>query len=98
MLRTDAALVDSTIDLNYYQDTAKLMTSKSQDKPFGIMVRLPDDDPLSAPHLLGDNWQSARWFASAAARDAAYESMIKQPGYYRRGDKPSIVLSKVDPA
>ena len=73
------------------------MTTAIADKPFGIRVELPANDPLSAPHLLGDHWSGARWFATSQARDEALASMQKQPGNYRKGDKPSIRLTKVDP-
>ncbi len=68
------------------------------DKPFGIRVDLPKDDPMSAPHLLGDDWAGTRWFESAELRDAAMEAMRRQPNYYRRGDTPSVVLSAIDPS
>ena len=51
-------------------------------KPFGIRVELPTNDPMSAPHLLGADW-------------SAMEGMLKQPGYYRKGDTPSVRLTKV---
>ena len=71
---------------------------KSPDgKPYGIRVDLPENDPMCAPHLLGDEWAGTRWFESAVARDEALESMRIQPGYYRRGDSPSIILSVIDP-
>ncbi len=65
-------------------------------KKFGISIKLPDNDPMSAAHLLGDDWVGERWFDSAAARDAAIEDMQNHPRYYRKGDTPSIVLSKLD--
>ena len=73
------------------------MTTASADKPFGILVELPVNDPMSAPHLLGDKWSGARWFSTAQARDEALASMEQQPGNYRKGDKPSIQLTRVDP-
>ena len=64
---------------------------------WGISVHLPQDDPMSAPHLLGDDWQGIRWYASAADRDVAFLQMKKQPPWYRRGDSPSVRLEKIDP-
>jgi hypothetical protein len=64
-------------------------------KRFGILVEMPENDPMSAPHLLGDNWSSTRWFDEESARDVAFEQMSQQPGYYRKGDKPSIRLTKI---
>ena len=74
------------------------MTIASADKPFGIRVELPENDPMRASHLLGDDWSGARWFETAEARDKAMSAMEQQPGYYRRGDKPSMNLIKVNPA
>lgn len=73
------------------------MTTASADKLFGIRVELPENDPMSAPHLLGDDWTSARWFETAKARDKAMSAMQLQPAYYRKGDKPSVRLIKVNP-
>lgn len=52
---------------------------------------------MSAPHLLGADWQSVRWYRSAAERDQAYAGMVRQPPWYRRGDTPSVRLEKIDP-
>ena len=68
------------------------------EKNFGISVKLPDNDPMAAPHLLGDDWTGTRWYESAQERDAAFDEMQNHPRYYRRGDSPSIVLEKLDPA
>ena len=67
-------------------------------KDFGISVKMPENDPMSAPHLLGDDWNSTRWFESAAERDAALVEMKNHPRYYRIGDAPSIILEKIDPS
>lgn len=69
----------------------------SNEKSYGISVTLPADDPMSAPHLLGDEWEGTRWYATAAERDQAFVNMQNHPRYYRRGDSPSIVLEKIDP-
>ncbi len=53
---------------------------------------------MSAPHLLGDEWSGERWFESAEERDRVYSSMLKNPGNYRKGDRPSMQLSKIDPS
>lgn len=65
-------------------------------KVFGIRGRLPPGDPMRAPHLLGDQWEWTRWFPSEADRDAALTEMAGQFTYYRRGDRPSLVLSKIE--
>ncbi len=67
----------------------------SAGKPFGIRVELPTNDPMSAPHLLGAEWSGTRWYDTESARDVALEGMLKQPGYYRIGDTPSVRLTKV---
>jgi len=64
---------------------------------WGIAVQMPKDDPMSAPHLLGDDWKGVRWYDSEADRDAAMARMADQPPWYRRGDTPSVRLEKIDP-
>ncbi len=65
-------------------------------KRYGIRMSLPTDDPMRAPHLLGDAWQSARWYASPAERDTALEKLRREDDYYRRGDRQSLVLEPVE--
>lgn len=71
-----------------------LMTDTN--KKFGISIQLPENDPMAAPHLLGDDWQGERWYDSASARDAALIDIQNHPIYYRQGDTPSIVLTKIE--
>ena len=52
---------------------------------------------MSAPHLLGPDFEMFRWYESREARDEAFEAMQRPPGYYRSGDVPAQVLSKIDP-
>ena len=52
---------------------------------------------MSAPHLLGPDFEAFRWYDSREARDEAFESMRHPPGYYRSGDIPAQVLTKIDP-
>lgn len=66
-----------------------------QQKRYGIRITLPPGDPLRAPHLLGPDWESFRWFETAEERDRALAEMQAQLEYYRAGDLPSQVLSKV---
>lgn len=72
------------------------MTQRN-DRPFGVKVELPDNDPMRMPHLLGEDWAGTRWYASAEERDVALAAILKQPVYYRKGDTPSINVSKIDP-
>ena len=64
---------------------------------FGIRITLPPGDTMSAPHLLGADFEACRWYESREARDEAFDAMQRQPEYYRSGDSPTQVLSKVDP-
>ena len=64
---------------------------------YGIRVTLPAGDTMSAPHLLGPDFEAVRWYDSREARDEAYDAMQRHPGYYRSGDTPTQVLSKIDP-
>lgn len=63
---------------------------------YGIRITLPSDDTMRAAHLLGDDWESHRWFDTEGERDRIYEGMQRQPGYYRKGDSPTQLLSKVE--
>lgn len=63
---------------------------------YGIRVTIPGGDSMSAPHLLGDNWNSTRWFDSEGERDEALADMQRQPPYYRLGDSPTVELEKVE--
>lgn len=65
---------------------------------YGIKVKLPENDPMRAPHLLGDDWSGTRWYGSEAARNEAFEKMLSQPGNYRKGDTPSMSLTKISSA
>ena len=64
---------------------------------YGIRITLPSGDVMSAPHLLGPDFEAFRWYRSREARDEAFEAMQRHPDYYRSGDVPTQVLSKVDP-
>jgi hypothetical protein len=65
-------------------------------KKFGIRGRLPPGDPMRAEHLLGDNWEWTRWYEDEVMRDAALVELNNPFTYYRRGDRPSLVLSKIE--
>ncbi len=75
----------------------KWTVADKNNKAYGVKVELPDNDPFRMPHLLGDEWTGTRWFATAAERDVAMAGIVKQPGNYRRGDTPSILVSAIDP-
>ena len=67
----------------------------SDNLKFGVRVSMPENDPLAAPHLLGDAWSNERWFETESERDTALLSMEQQPTYYRKGDNPSVILEKI---
>jgi len=66
----------------------------SDPKAWGIRLSLPDNDPMLA--LLGHDWHEYQWFASEAAREAKLAQLQRQFVYYRKGDKPSFVLERVN--
>ncbi len=68
----------------------------SDAKQYGIRVTLPPNDPMRAPHLLGEDWEALRWFDSEEERDAVFEDMNRRIEYYRLGDSPSHILAKVE--
>ena len=65
-------------------------------KRYGIRVTLPEGDTLRASHLLGEDWESFRWFATGEARDRAFEDMRRQMPNYRKGDVITQRLEKVE--
>ena len=65
-------------------------------KAWGIRLSLPENDPMRP--LLGDDWQEFQWFASEADRDAKLEQLRRQFVYYRKGDKPTFILERVNRA
>ena len=65
-------------------------------KRYGIRITLPPGDTLLAGHLLGEQWESHRWYDTADERDRAYEQMLALPAYYRRDENPTQVLVKIE--
>jgi hypothetical protein len=65
-------------------------------KRYGIRMTLPPNDPMRLPHLLGEDWQSYRWYGTEREREEALGELQKEHIYSRRGDIPSLVLTKVD--
>ncbi len=51
---------------------------------------------MRAPHLLGEDWESYKWYDTAQERNAALETMQERLAYYRRGDTISQTLEIVD--
>jgi hypothetical protein len=71
------------------------MSTQIAKKRFGIRCTLPADDPMSAPHLLGPDWVAERWYPSEQERDEALQDFANEHLYSRRGDKPSVIYTKV---
>jgi len=63
-------------------------------RPYGILVRLRHDDPLRK--ILGADWQKTHWFLGAAERDLALADMARRHEYSRIGDRPALVLEKIE--
>ncbi len=57
---------------------------------------MPSTDPMRRSHLLGEDWEAFRWYETEAERDAAFENMSREIVYYRDGDKPSQILTKIE--
>lgn len=68
----------------------------AEEKQYGIRITMPPTDPMRAPHLLGEDWEALRWYDSEEERDAAFEDMNRRIEYYRNGDSPSRILSKIE--
>lgn len=66
------------------------------DGPYGVRVRLPDGDPMTA--LFEKDWQTTHWFRDAADRDAALKDMQRKHEYSRPHDKPALIFEAIDRA
>lgn len=64
-------------------------------KPWGIKVNVPQTDPFNL--LVGGKFEKSHWFATQQLRDDALDAMAARHGFYRIGDDPSIILTRVDP-
>lgn len=65
-------------------------------KRFGIRKTLAPDHPRRQSHLLGGDWEAYEWYDSEQERDEAYEVMLREHRWSRRGDVPRLELEKVD--
>ncbi|MFO8154015.1 hypothetical protein [Thioalkalivibrio sp.] len=65
-------------------------------KRYGIRITLPEGSTMSAPHLLGPDWEYFRWFDTEEARERALAEMSRDPRYYRKGDRVEQVLERID--
>lgn len=66
---------------------------RQQDRPFGIRVSLPSDEPLR--RVLGGDWHTEHWYTTEAERERALADMLAEHVYSRFGDRPRIACEKV---
>ena len=64
-------------------------------KPFGVRVSLRPGDPFAS--LVGSDWHREHWFATARERDEALAEMSRRYPFFRVGDEPALVFTKVEP-
>lgn len=56
---------------------------------------MSETNPMRLAHLLGADWETTKWFDSEAERDRVFDEMRRRIPYYRVGDEPAQVLSKI---
>jgi hypothetical protein len=61
---------------------------------FGIRVRAPERDFFS--DLVGREWETFHWFATAEERDRVMQDMAARHRYSRIGDTPTLILEPVE--
>ncbi len=66
----------------------------ARERVYGVRIELGAEDPLRT--LLGDDWQTVRWYATEAERDAAFTEIQREHRYSRRGDLPTLRYEKID--
>lgn len=64
------------------------------EKPYGIRVTLKPGESFS--HLLGSDWETYHWYATAEERDRALADMASEHLYSRRGDRPMLRFEPVE--
>jgi hypothetical protein len=67
---------------------------QSGPRAYGLRLSLPPGDTMTA--LLGENWHSFEWFHSEAERARRIAELKTQFAYYRKGDRATYVIEKVD--
>ena len=65
-------------------------------KKYGIKITLTQENPMRAEHLLGDGWETIRWYDDEESRDQAMQNMRKHLPNYRPGDTPAQVLEAIE--
>lgn len=63
-------------------------------KTWGIRLSLPENDPMRP--ILGQDWHEYHWFATEALRESKLEQLRRQFIYYRKGDRPSFIIERVN--
>ena len=63
-------------------------------RTFGLRLSLPDGDTMSG--VLGEGWHTFEWFRSEEERARRITELTSQFAYYRKGDRPTYVIEKVD--
>ena len=63
-------------------------------KKHGIRFTMPPGDPMAK--VLGEGWEYFRWYDNAEERDRAFLHLLQQPPYYRQGDIPTQIMTKVE--
>ena len=66
----------------------------ARDRVYGIRMQLAPDDPMRL--VLGDDWETTRWYATESEREQALARMRSQHRYSRAGDRPTLQYSLID--
>lgn len=72
------------------------MNDTAAGKKYGIRITLTEDNPMRAPHLLGEDWEAYRWYDDPQTRDRAMEAMRSRLPNYRLGDAASQIVEPVE--
>lgn len=72
-----------------------LLKSLDAEKPYGIRVSLRPGEE-SFLHILGSDWETYHWYATAEERDRALADMAAEHIYSRRGDRPTLRFEPVE--
>lgn len=71
-----------------------LIEELAEDKPYGIRVTLEPGESFTV--LLGSDWETYHWYATAEERDRALADMASEHLYSRRGDRPRLRFDPVE--
>jgi hypothetical protein len=65
-------------------------------KKYGIRITLAEGNPMGLPHLLGDDWESVRWYETEAERERAMADLSRRLPNYRQGDEIAQVFTRIE--